>query len=90
MENTDEGLDSKAEIAIHEYKPGVFTVCVRGNYLENLKMYSFHRLINTFTEYRLAKAYVQKTYPRANLVSFIELTKGDSPSTFENPVAITL
>lgn len=70
----DQGLDSKAVISVHEYKPGVFTLCVRQDYMENLGMYAFRRLANTFKEPRFALAYVKANYPRAVIVAFDHLT----------------
>lgn len=73
--NTDKNLDSKAVVSIHEYEPGVFTVCVRKDYIENLGLYSFNRLINRFDSPRDASVYIKNTYPKAKIVPFDKLTQ---------------
>ena len=68
-------LDSKSVAACLERTPGVFTVYVRGDYLENLGFYGFTRVLRNFASLSDAIKYFRTTYPLGRLVDFDDLTR---------------
>lgn len=68
-------LDSRAVAAIQLMPSGEYSLCIRGDYEENLGFHSFYRCLKTFKTERDAKAYYGKTYPQGTLVAFDKLTQ---------------